>query len=195
MIDNVIQSHGSIKASNGWGCMYVFFLLLHLCLHHSTQCVNSAYVSIYWCWYWKFWVGQYWVNVFFCVFFKKYILKRVEIRNHPFYRKALLCSSVQFSLIKKKTATQNHNLPKLKQKYTEITAHLRFIGTRMLPISPSLKTVCVFRVQKEEELYNQQASEALVMRLSALSLQYSCCWLILYCPGSQGGGSVTREAQ
>lgn len=54
------------------------------------------------------------------------------------------------------------------------------------------KTVCVICVQKEEELGHQQTSEALVMRLSALSLQYSCCWLILYCPDSHGGGSVNQ---
>lgn len=55
--------------------------------------------------------------------------------------------------------------------------------------------VRVFYVQKEEELCHQKTSEALVMRLSALSLQYSCCWLLLYCPSSQGGGSVSNEAQ
>lgn len=50
--------------------------------------------------------------------------------------------------------------------------------------------VAVLCVQKEDELCQERASEGLVMRLSALSLQYSCCWLILYCPDSQGGGSV-----
>lgn len=43
-------------------------------------------------------------------------------------------------------------------------------------------------LQRQEELCQERASEGLVMRLTALSLQYSCCWLILYCPDSQGGG-------
>lgn len=51
------------------------------------------------------------------------------------------------------------------------------------------------RVQKDDELCQERASEGLVMRLSALSLQYSCCWLILYCPDSQGGGSVVNKPE
>ncbi|KAM6930973.1 LOW QUALITY PROTEIN: protein shortage in chiasmata 1 ortholog [Xenentodon cancila] len=47
-------------------------------------------------------------------------------------------------------------------------------------------TAIVFQV--EDELGQERASEGLVMRLTALSLQYSCCWLILHCPDSQGGG-------
>ncbi|KAM4745902.1 protein shortage in chiasmata 1 ortholog [Anableps anableps] len=43
-------------------------------------------------------------------------------------------------------------------------------------------------IQEQDELGEDRASERLVMRLSALSLQYSCCWLILHCPDSQGGG-------
>uniref|UniRef100_A0A3Q2Q856 Shortage in chiasmata 1 n=1 Tax=Fundulus heteroclitus TaxID=8078 RepID=A0A3Q2Q856_FUNHE len=43
-------------------------------------------------------------------------------------------------------------------------------------------------IQEQEELGQDGASEGLVMRLSALSLQYSCCWLILHCPDSQDGG-------
>ncbi|KAM4579444.1 protein shortage in chiasmata 1 ortholog [Fundulus diaphanus] len=43
-------------------------------------------------------------------------------------------------------------------------------------------------IQEQEELGEDGASEGLVMRLSALSLQYSCCWLILHCPDSQDGG-------
>ncbi|XP_061586256.1 protein shortage in chiasmata 1 ortholog [Cololabis saira] len=42
--------------------------------------------------------------------------------------------------------------------------------------------------QEEDELGQERASEGLVMRLTALSLQYSCCWLILHCPDSPGGG-------
>ncbi|XP_055080229.1 protein shortage in chiasmata 1 ortholog [Periophthalmus magnuspinnatus] len=48
-------------------------------------------------------------------------------------------------------------------------------------------------IQKQEELCQENASEALVTRLNALSLQYSCCWLILYCPDSRGGG-LSSEA-
>lgn len=48
-------------------------------------------------------------------------------------------------------------------------------------------------VQEEDELCQERASEAMVMRLSALSLQYSRCWLILHCPDSQGGGSVAAH--
>ncbi|XP_008416207.1 uncharacterized protein C9orf84 isoform X2 [Poecilia reticulata] len=47
-------------------------------------------------------------------------------------------------------------------------------------------------IQEQDELGQDRASERLVMRLSALSLQYSCCWLILHCPGSRGGG-FSRE--
>ncbi|XP_044051343.1 protein shortage in chiasmata 1 ortholog [Siniperca chuatsi] len=43
-------------------------------------------------------------------------------------------------------------------------------------------------IQEEDELCQERASEGVVMRLTALSLQYSCCWLILHCPDSQGGG-------
>ncbi|XP_058492394.1 protein shortage in chiasmata 1 ortholog isoform X2 [Solea solea] len=43
-------------------------------------------------------------------------------------------------------------------------------------------------VQKQDELHQERASEGLVMRLTALSLQYSCCWLILHCPDIHGGG-------
>ncbi|XP_074525765.1 protein shortage in chiasmata 1 ortholog [Halichoeres trimaculatus] len=43
-------------------------------------------------------------------------------------------------------------------------------------------------IQEEDELCQEHASERLVMRLTALSLQYDSCWLILHCPGFQGGG-------
>uniref|UniRef100_A0A8P4GRS3 Protein shortage in chiasmata 1 ortholog n=1 Tax=Dicentrarchus labrax TaxID=13489 RepID=A0A8P4GRS3_DICLA len=43
-------------------------------------------------------------------------------------------------------------------------------------------------IQEEDELCQERASERVVMRLTALSLQYNCCWLILHCPESQGGG-------
>ncbi|XP_038560284.1 protein shortage in chiasmata 1 ortholog isoform X2 [Micropterus salmoides] len=43
-------------------------------------------------------------------------------------------------------------------------------------------------IQEEGELCQERASERVVMRLTALSLQYSCCWLILHCPDRQGGG-------
>ncbi|XP_047236177.1 protein shortage in chiasmata 1 ortholog isoform X3 [Girardinichthys multiradiatus] len=43
-------------------------------------------------------------------------------------------------------------------------------------------------IQEQDELGQDGASEGLVMRLSALSLQYSCCWLILHCPDIQCGG-------
>ncbi|XP_037535958.1 protein shortage in chiasmata 1 ortholog [Nematolebias whitei] len=48
-------------------------------------------------------------------------------------------------------------------------------------------------IQEQDELSEERASEGLVMRLTALSLQYSCCWLILRCPDSQGGG-LSSEA-
>nr|XP_046241409.1 protein shortage in chiasmata 1 ortholog isoform X3 [Scatophagus argus] len=43
-------------------------------------------------------------------------------------------------------------------------------------------------IQDVDELCEERASERIVMRLIALSLQYSCCWLILHFPNSQGGG-------
>ncbi|XP_034025485.1 protein shortage in chiasmata 1 ortholog-like [Thalassophryne amazonica] len=43
-------------------------------------------------------------------------------------------------------------------------------------------------VQEQGELCQQRSCEAVVMRLTALSLQYSCCWLILHWSDSQGGG-------
>ncbi|KAI3372610.1 hypothetical protein L3Q82_023088, partial [Scortum barcoo] len=43
-------------------------------------------------------------------------------------------------------------------------------------------------IQEEDELCQERASEGIVMRLTALSLQYDSCWLILHCPDSQGGG-------
>ncbi|KAM8885199.1 uncharacterized protein shoc1 isoform 2-T2 [Spinachia spinachia] len=47
-------------------------------------------------------------------------------------------------------------------------------------------------IQEEEELCQERASERVVMRLTALSLQYSYCWLILHCRESQGGGFSTE---
>ncbi|KAM9858575.1 protein shortage in chiasmata 1 ortholog [Aulostomus maculatus] len=43
-------------------------------------------------------------------------------------------------------------------------------------------------IQEQDELSQERASEGVVMRLTALSLQYSCCWIILYCHDNQGGG-------
>ncbi|XP_027133830.1 protein shortage in chiasmata 1 ortholog isoform X2 [Larimichthys crocea] len=43
-------------------------------------------------------------------------------------------------------------------------------------------------IQEEDELCQGRASEVVAMRLTALSLQYSSCWLILHCPDTQGGG-------
>ncbi|XP_071339672.1 protein shortage in chiasmata 1 ortholog isoform X2 [Trachinotus anak] len=43
-------------------------------------------------------------------------------------------------------------------------------------------------IQEQDELCQERASEGLVMRMSALSLQYNCCWLILHCRDIQGGG-------
>ncbi|XP_078105996.1 protein shortage in chiasmata 1 ortholog [Sander vitreus] len=43
-------------------------------------------------------------------------------------------------------------------------------------------------IQEEDELCQERASEGVVMRLTALSLQYNCCWLILHCRDIQGGG-------
>ncbi|XP_070759887.1 protein shortage in chiasmata 1 ortholog [Enoplosus armatus] len=43
-------------------------------------------------------------------------------------------------------------------------------------------------IQEEDELCQERASEGVVMRLTALSLQYNSCWFILHCPDSQGGG-------
>ncbi|XP_036953332.1 protein shortage in chiasmata 1 ortholog isoform X4 [Acanthopagrus latus] len=48
-------------------------------------------------------------------------------------------------------------------------------------------------IQEEDELCQERASERVVMRLTALSLQYNCCWLILHCPDSQGGGFSTES--
>ncbi|XP_032371378.1 protein shortage in chiasmata 1 ortholog isoform X1 [Etheostoma spectabile] len=43
-------------------------------------------------------------------------------------------------------------------------------------------------IQEQDELCQERASEGVVMRLTALSLQYNCCWLILHCSDSHGGG-------
>ncbi|XP_031705240.1 protein shortage in chiasmata 1 ortholog [Anarrhichthys ocellatus] len=45
---------------------------------------------------------------------------------------------------------------------------------------------------EEDELCQERASERVVMRLTALSLQYNNCWLILHCGDSQGGGFSTE---
>nr|XP_054586191.1 protein shortage in chiasmata 1 ortholog isoform X2 [Nothobranchius furzeri] len=47
-------------------------------------------------------------------------------------------------------------------------------------------------IQEQDELCEERASERLVMRLTALSLQYSYCWLFLHCSDSQGGGLSSR---
>uniref|UniRef100_A0A673WVG6 Protein shortage in chiasmata 1 ortholog n=1 Tax=Salmo trutta TaxID=8032 RepID=A0A673WVG6_SALTR len=41
-------------------------------------------------------------------------------------------------------------------------------------------------IQEQEELCQERACESLVIRLTALSLQYSCCWLILHCQQDSG---------
>ncbi|KAM9821973.1 protein shortage in chiasmata 1 ortholog isoform 2-T2 [Syngnathus typhle] len=43
-------------------------------------------------------------------------------------------------------------------------------------------------IQEQEELCEERACEAIVMRLTALSLQYNYCWIILHDPDSKGGG-------
>ncbi|KAF7663478.1 hypothetical protein LDENG_00210560 [Lucifuga dentata] len=48
-------------------------------------------------------------------------------------------------------------------------------------------------IQEQDELCEERASEGVVMRLTALSLQYNCCWLILHCPESCDGGSATTH--
>ncbi|XP_041956587.1 uncharacterized protein LOC121715211 isoform X3 [Alosa sapidissima] len=40
-------------------------------------------------------------------------------------------------------------------------------------------------LQEVDELAMERASERVVMRLIALSLQYSCCWLLLHCPSAR----------
>ncbi|XP_068460526.1 protein shortage in chiasmata 1 ortholog isoform X2 [Clinocottus analis] len=47
-------------------------------------------------------------------------------------------------------------------------------------------------IQEEDELCHERASERVVMRLTALSLQYNNCWLILHCRDNQGGGFSTE---
>ncbi|XP_067084584.1 protein shortage in chiasmata 1 ortholog [Osmerus mordax] len=47
-------------------------------------------------------------------------------------------------------------------------------------------------IQEQDELCRGRACEDVVLRLTALSLQYSCCWLLIHCPDSQGGG-LTSE--
>ncbi|XP_056889972.1 protein shortage in chiasmata 1 ortholog isoform X2 [Takifugu flavidus] len=63
-------------------------------------------------------------------------------------------------------------------------------GTHRYAVLTVDESSCIV-IQEEDELCQQRASEVMVMRLSALSLQYSCCWLILNCPDSQGGGLST----
>ncbi|XP_061622988.1 protein shortage in chiasmata 1 ortholog isoform X2 [Phyllopteryx taeniolatus] len=46
----------------------------------------------------------------------------------------------------------------------------------------------VIVVQEQDELCEMQACEVIVMRLTALSLQYNYCWIILHCPDGKGGG-------
>ncbi|XP_077376901.1 protein shortage in chiasmata 1 ortholog isoform X2 [Festucalex cinctus] len=43
-------------------------------------------------------------------------------------------------------------------------------------------------VQDQDELCKERACEVIVMRLSALSLQYNSCWIILHYPDGKGGG-------
>ncbi|KAJ8381145.1 hypothetical protein SKAU_G00019230 [Synaphobranchus kaupii] len=39
-----------------------------------------------------------------------------------------------------------------------------------------------------EELAMERSSESFVLRMTALSLQYSCCWVLFYCSEGQGSG-------
>ncbi|KAK0143450.1 hypothetical protein N1851_018425 [Merluccius polli] len=48
-------------------------------------------------------------------------------------------------------------------------------------------------IQEQEEMGQAGWCERVVMRLNALSLQYSSCWLILHCPDIQAGG-LSSEA-
>lgn len=67
---------------------------------------------------------------------------------------------------------------------------VRILGRAKTNLIFNVDDLCV---QEEDELCRERASEVIVMRLSALSLQYSCCWLILHCPHSHGGGSASTH--
>ncbi|XP_077416325.1 protein shortage in chiasmata 1 ortholog [Vanacampus margaritifer] len=43
-------------------------------------------------------------------------------------------------------------------------------------------------VQEQDELCEERACEVIAMRLTALSLQYNYCWIILHYPDGKGGG-------
>ncbi|XP_055367768.1 protein shortage in chiasmata 1 ortholog isoform X2 [Betta splendens] len=66
-------------------------------------------------------------------------------------------------------------------------ASLQMIGGTNYYDVITVDEITVIIIQ-QDELCQERASERLVMRLSALSLQYSCCWLILHCPDIQEGG-------
>ncbi|XP_076007238.1 protein shortage in chiasmata 1 ortholog [Genypterus blacodes] len=70
----------------------------------------------------------------------------------------------------------------------------RLGGTHNYPVITVDESTAII-IQKQDELCQEQASERVVMRLTALSLQYSCCWLILHCPDSlREGAGFSSEA-
>ena len=76
---------------------------------------------------------------------------------------------------------------------TQMHSHTAFMSPWWCMGCWQISHVCVCVCQEEDGLCQERASDRLVMRLTALSLQYSSCWLILHCPDSRGGGSVCRR--
>ncbi|XP_030274242.1 protein shortage in chiasmata 1 ortholog isoform X4 [Sparus aurata] len=66
-------------------------------------------------------------------------------------------------------------------------------GTHHYTVITVDESTAVIIQQEEDELCQERASERVVMRLTALSVQYNCCWLILHCPDSQGGGFSSQS--
>ncbi|XP_030218995.1 protein shortage in chiasmata 1 ortholog-like [Gadus morhua] len=88
------------------------------------------------------------------------------------------------------TLETRHNISVLERSYSP--ALQLFGGTQHYVIVTVNESTAIV-IQDQEELGHAGYSERFVMRLTALSLQYSRCWLILHCPDSKAGGSAHTQ--
>ncbi|XP_073696221.1 protein shortage in chiasmata 1 ortholog [Garra rufa] len=77
------------------------------------------------------------------------------------------------------TLETRYNMVLLERKHSP--SALEFGGTKYDVITVDVNTAILIQELSELDMKIGVASERVIMRLTALSLQFSCCWLILHC--------------
>ncbi|KAJ8285467.1 hypothetical protein GJAV_G00027130 [Gymnothorax javanicus] len=97
----------------------------------------------------------------------------------------LITESVLNSHMLLQTLESTYNMTVLERDYPH---SLKMLGgtSRYFVITVDESTAVL--IQELEELSTKRSSENFILRMTALSLQYSCCWVIFYCPDGQGLG-------